>query len=116
MIHRAILGSMERVVAILTENCAGKWPFWLSPRQAKIIVVHHSVKDYAAQVRERLFDAGFEVEFDEDSPDTLNKRIRSAQLEQFNFILVIGQVEKNNGTVNVRTRDNQVYMATVTHA
>ena len=108
MIHRAILGSMERVVAILTENCAGKWPFWLSPRQAKIIVVHHSVKDYAAQVRERLFDAGFEVEFDEDSPDTLNKRIRSAQLEQFNFILVIGQVEKNNGTVNVRTRDNQV--------
>jgi threonyl-tRNA synthetase len=48
------------------------------------------------------------VEFDEDSPDTLNKRIRNAQLEQFNFILVIGQVEKSNGTVNVRTRDNQV--------
>lgn len=64
--------------------------------------------DYANQVRDRIFKAGFEVEFDEDSPDTLNKRIRNAQLEQFNFILVIGQVEKSNGTVNVRTRDNQV--------
>uniref|UniRef100_A0A914HFJ7 threonine--tRNA ligase n=1 Tax=Globodera rostochiensis TaxID=31243 RepID=A0A914HFJ7_GLORO len=108
MIHRAILGSIERMVAILTENCAGKWPFWLSPRQAMIIVVHKSVSDYASKVFRRIFDAGFEVEFDEDSPDTLNKRIRNAQLAQFNFILVIGQQEKNNGTVNVRTRDNQV--------
>ena len=96
------------MIAILTENFAGKWPFWLSPRQAKIIVVHKAVKEYAASVRERIFRAGFEVEFDEDSPDTSNKRIRNAQLEQFNFILVIGQVEQTNGTVNVRTRDNQV--------
>lgn len=73
-----------------------------------IIVVHKSVSDYASGVFRRIFDAGFEVEFDEDSPDTLNKRIRNAQLAQFNFILVIGQQEKSNGTVNVRTRDNQV--------
>lgn len=73
-----------------------------------IIVVHKSVSDYAAEVYRRIFDAGFEVEFDEDSPDTLNKRIRNAQLAQFNFILVIGQQEKSHGTVNVRTRDNQV--------
>ncbi|KAK0404744.1 hypothetical protein QR680_017606 [Steinernema hermaphroditum] len=108
MIHRAVLGSLERMTAILTENFAGKWPFWLSPRQAKIISVHESVKGYAQQVQKRLFDAGFEVEFDADSPDTMNKQVRNAQLAQFNFILVVGQKEKENGTVNVRTRDNQV--------
>lgn len=57
----------------------------------------------------KLFDSGFEVEFEENSSDTLNKRIRNAQLEQFNFILVVGPAEKANGTVNVRTRDNQVF-------
>jgi len=108
MIHRAVLGSVERMVAILTENFAGKWPFWLSPRQAKIICVNQEVKDYAKGVQKRLFGAGFEVEFDFDSPDTMNKQIRNAQLAQFNFILVIGHKEQGNGTVNVRTRDNQV--------
>jgi threonyl-tRNA synthetase len=73
-----------------------------------IVVVHKSVSDYAREVYEKVFAAGFEVEFDEDSPDTLNKRIRNAQLEQFNFILVVGQAEKDHRTVNVRTRDNQV--------
>nr|CAD2126700.1 unnamed protein product [Meloidogyne enterolobii] len=108
MIHRAILGSVERLIAILAENYAGKWPFWLSPRQAKIICVHPNIVDYATQVKEKIFNSGFEIEFDEDCPDTLNKRIRNAQLEQFNFILVVGKREKENGTVNVRTRDNQV--------
>lgn len=75
--------------------------------QVMIITVHPSVTDYANQVHRRIFDAGFQVEFDEDSGDTLNKRIRSAQLAQFNFILVLGQKEKENGSVNVRTRDNQ---------
>ncbi|VDO95445.1 unnamed protein product [Heligmosomoides polygyrus] len=108
MIHRAVLGSVERMTAILTENYGGKWPFWLSPRQAKVITVHESVNSYARQVKEKLYGAGFEVEFDEGCPDTLNKQIRNAQLAQFNFILVIGQKEVENGTVNVRTRDNAV--------
>ncbi|KAK6051387.1 threonine--tRNA ligase, partial [Cooperia oncophora] len=97
MIHRAVLGSVERMAAILTENYGGKWPFWLSPRQAKVITVHESVNPYARQ-----------VEFDEGCPDTLNKQIRNAQLAQFNFILVVGQKEVEHGTVNVRTRDNAV--------
>lgn len=108
MIHRAVLGSIERMTAILAENFAGKWPFWLSPRQLIIITVHKAVSEYANAVHAKLFEAGFEVEFDEDSADTLNKRIRKAQTAQFNFILVVGQAEKDNGTVNVRTRDNQV--------
>uniref|UniRef100_A0A6F7NLW3 threonine--tRNA ligase n=1 Tax=Haemonchus contortus TaxID=6289 RepID=A0A6F7NLW3_HAECO len=108
MIHRAVLGSVERMAAILTENYGGKWPFWLSPRQAKVITVHESVNPYARQVKEKLYNAGFEVEFDEGCSDTLNKQIRNAQLAQFNFILVVGQKEVEHGTVNVRTRDNAV--------
>ncbi|CAI4224899.1 unnamed protein product [Auanema sp. JU1783] len=108
MIHRAVLGSVERMTAILTESCGGKWPFWLSPRQVKIITVHESIRDYARETRDKLFNAGFEVEYDEECADTMNKQIRNAQLAQFNFILVLGQKEKDNGTVNVRTRDNAV--------
>lgn len=108
MIHRAVLGSVERMAAILTENFGGKWPFWLSPRQAKVITVHESVNEYAQNVHQQLFDAGFESEFDRHCNDTLNKQIRNAQLSQFNFILVLGPREMENGTVNVRTRDNAV--------
>ena len=75
--------------------------------------MHESVKDYAKSVNKKIFDAGFESEFDEESSDTLNKRIRNAQLDQFNFILVIGPREKENGTVNVRTRDNAVCVISV---
>ncbi|CAD6192576.1 unnamed protein product [Caenorhabditis auriculariae] len=108
MIHRAVLGSVERMTAILTESYGGKWPFWLSPRQAKIITVHESVSAYAKSVKERIYAAGFEVEYEPDCPDTLNKQVRNAQLAQFNFILVIGAKEAENSTVNVRTRDNAV--------
>ncbi len=108
MIHRAVLGSVERLTAILTESYAGKWPFWLSPRQAIIVTVHKSVDDYAKDVESKIFEAGFEVEFDEDSGETLNKRIRNAQLALYNYILVIGPAEKEHGTVNVRTREEQV--------
>lgn len=73
-----------------------------------IITVTKSVSDYAKQTYNQFYEAGFEVEFDEDSGDTLNRRIRNAQLQQFNFILVIGVKEAENGTVNVRTRDNEV--------
>lgn len=74
-----------------------------------LITVHKSVSNYAKKVYSAIYESGFEVEFDEDSSDTLNRRIRNAQLAQFNFILVIGQEEQKNGTVNVRTRDNKVY-------
>lgn len=73
-----------------------------------IITVHESCDAYAGEVHKKIFDAGFECEFDVDCGDTLNKRIRNAQVAQFNFILVIGAKEMSNGTVNVRTRDNAV--------
>ncbi|XP_037025180.1 threonine--tRNA ligase 1, cytoplasmic isoform X1 [Bradysia coprophila] len=109
MIHRAILGSVERQIAILTENYAGKWPFWLSPRQVMVVPVGPMFDDYADAVRQKLHLAGFMAEADLDDGDTMNKKIRNAQLAQFNFILVVGEKEKTGNTVNVRTRDNKVH-------
>uniref|UniRef100_A0A182QRI4 threonine--tRNA ligase n=1 Tax=Anopheles farauti TaxID=69004 RepID=A0A182QRI4_9DIPT len=109
IIHRAVLGSVERMIAILTENYAGKWPFWLSPRQVMVVPVGPAYDDYADKVRQRLHDAGFMAEADLDAGDTMNKKIRNAQLAQFNFILVVGEKERSSETVNVRTRDNKVH-------
>lgn len=109
MIHRAILGSVERMIAILTESYAGKWPFWLSPNQIMIVPVATPFDDYAYQVKKVLYDAGFNCECDSDPGDTMNKKIRNAQLAQYNFILVVGEKEKNSNTVNIRTRDNVVH-------
>ncbi|XP_054277975.1 threonine--tRNA ligase 1, cytoplasmic-like isoform X2 [Macrosteles quadrilineatus] len=109
IIHRAILGSVERMIAILTESYAGKWPFWLSPRQVMVIPVGPPFQDYAEKVKNLLYEAGFICELDIDSGDTMNKKIRNAQLAQYNFILVVGEREKTAETVNVRTRDNVIH-------
>ncbi|XP_055711177.1 threonine--tRNA ligase 1, cytoplasmic isoform X2 [Phlebotomus papatasi] len=109
IIHRAILGSVERMIAILTENYAGKWPFWLSPRQLMVVPVGPPFNEYADSVRKRLYEVGFMAESDLDDGDTMNKKIRNAQLAQFNFILVVGEKEKSSNTVNIRTRDNKVH-------
>ncbi|KAF5401410.1 hypothetical protein PHET_04909 [Paragonimus heterotremus] len=109
IIHRAILGSVERIMAILTESYGGKWPFWLSPRQALVIPVVSAFDQYAMEVRDRLHAAGFMVSVDTDPGRTLNKKIRTGQLAQYNFILVTGEKEATSGTVNVRTRDNKVH-------
>nr|XP_045584757.1 threonine--tRNA ligase 1, cytoplasmic-like isoform X2 [Procambarus clarkii] len=109
IIHRAILGSVERMIAILTESYGGKWPFWLSPRQCMIVPVASPFDDYAKSVCKQLHDAGFQADYDTDPGDTMNKKIRNAQLEQYNFIFVVGEKEKTNNTLNVRTRDNKVH-------
>uniref|UniRef100_H2YMV2 threonine--tRNA ligase n=1 Tax=Ciona savignyi TaxID=51511 RepID=H2YMV2_CIOSA len=105
IIHRAILGSMERMIAVLTENYGGKWPLWLSPRQVMILAVSSKFDDYAESVRLQMHEAGLQVDLEKDPGLTLNKKIRT-QLEQYNFILVVGEKEEMNGTVNIRTRDN----------
>ncbi|XP_014998679.3 threonine--tRNA ligase 2, cytoplasmic isoform X4 [Macaca mulatta] len=109
IIHRAILGSVERMIAILSENCGGKWPFWLSPRQVMVIPVGPTCEKYALQVSSEFFEEGFMADVDLDHNCTLNKKIRNAQLAQYNFILVVGEKEKINNAVNVRTRDNKIH-------
>ncbi|XP_077174454.1 threonine--tRNA ligase 1, cytoplasmic-like [Paroedura picta] len=109
IVHRAILGSVERMIAILAENYGGKWPFWLSPRQVMVVPVGPTCEEYAQQICSDFFDAGFMADVDLDQSCTLNKKIRHAQLSQYNFIFVVGEKEKANHAVNVRTRDNKVH-------
>ncbi|RVE67921.1 hypothetical protein OJAV_G00086480 [Oryzias javanicus] len=109
IIHRAILGSVERMIAILTENYGGKWPLWLSPRQVMLVPVGPTCEEYAEKVKQEFHNNGFMADVDLDPGCTLNKKIRNAQLAQYNFILVVGEKEKTSNTVNVRTRDNKVH-------
>ncbi|XP_010723612.2 threonine--tRNA ligase 1, cytoplasmic [Meleagris gallopavo] len=117
IIHRAILGSVERMIAILTENYGGKWfDAW-----QRVIYVGYFLyllwysdptdddKTEKFNVRQQFHDAGLMVDIDVDPGCTLNKKIRNAQLAQYNFILVVGEKEKASGTVNIRTRDNKVH-------
>lgn len=109
IIHRAILGSVERMIAILTENYGGKWPLWLSPNQVMVVPVGPTCEEYAQKVKQEFHNSGFMTDVDLDAGCTLNKKIRNAQLAQYNFILVVGEKEKTSNTVNVRTRDNKVH-------
>ncbi|BFZ02291.1 hypothetical protein BsWGS_05330 [Bradybaena similaris] len=109
IIHRAVLGSVERMIAILCENFGGKWPFWLSPRQSIVITVAPAFDDYAQEVMKHIHAAGFLCEHDLDQGNTMNKKIRNAQLAQYNFIFVVGEKEVANKTANVRTRDNKIH-------
>ncbi|CAD6212928.1 unnamed protein product [Miscanthus lutarioriparius] len=105
MIHRAILGSVERMFAILLEHYSGKWPLWLSPRQTIVCSVSSGSVEYAKQVLATLHEAGFHVDIDV-SDRTIQKKVREAQVAQFNYILVVGAQEAETGNVCVRVRDN----------
>jgi threonyl-tRNA synthetase len=107
IIHRAILGSVERMLAVLIEHTAGKWPFWISPRQVCVVPLDPKYFAYAKSVGDRFQAAGLEVHTDLSS-NTYNKKIREAQVAQYNFILVVGDKEVAADSVNVRTRSNEV--------
>ncbi|KNC46594.1 threonyl-tRNA synthetase [Thecamonas trahens ATCC 50062] len=103
MIHRAILGSVERMIAILTESYGGLWPFWLAPRQVAIVPIAAEYNDYAESVRARLHAEHFHVEVD-TSTKTLNQKVAIADVAHVNYILIVGGQEAENGTVNLRAR------------
>ncbi|KAG5963281.1 threonyl-tRNA synthetase [Claviceps arundinis] len=106
MIHRAVLGSFERMIGILTEHFAGKWPFWLSPRQVLVVPVMPAVNDYAKEVQNMCYEKGLFADVDL-SGNTFQKKIRTGQLDQYNFIFVVGAEEAKSRTVNIRNRDDQ---------
>ncbi|KAI4387500.1 hypothetical protein MLD38_005328 [Melastoma candidum] len=104
MIHRAILGSVERMFTILLEHYKGRWPFWLSPRQAIVCPVSEKSQSYAEKVRGIIHAAGYYV--DVDATDRkIQKKVREAQIAQYNYILVVGEEEANKGEVSIRKRD-----------
>ena len=85
MIHRAIVGSFERFIAVMTEHFAGKWPFWLSPRQVLVIPVMPTVNDYVEEVQQLLRAQKMHADID-ISGNTMKKKILTGQLAQYNFI------------------------------
>ncbi|XP_010497266.1 PREDICTED: probable threonine--tRNA ligase, cytoplasmic, partial [Camelina sativa] len=105
MIHRAVLGSVERMFAILLEHYKGKWPFWLSPRQAIVCSLSENYSSYAKEVQKQIHDAGYYVDIDE-SDRSISKKVAEARAAPYNYILVVGQKEATTGQVTVRLRED----------
>ncbi|MBI2742354.1 MAG: threonine--tRNA ligase [Chlamydiales bacterium] len=108
MLHRALFGSIERFLGILIEHFVGKFPLWISPLPVRIITVADRHSEYAHELAEKIRKAGFLCDVD-DSNESVNKKIRNAQLMQINYMLTVGDKEIENGTAAMRTRDNVVH-------
>ena len=106
MLHRAILGSLERFIGILVENHAGAFPLWLAPVQVVVLNISDAQADYAANVTKMLRDAGFRVESDLRG-EKINYKIREHSLLKRPYLVVVGDKEKAAGLVALRARGNQ---------
>jgi threonyl-tRNA synthetase len=104
MLHRAILGSLERFYGIYLEHVAGKFPAWLAPEQAVLVTVSERHAEYAENVRRSLTEKGFRIQVDAGS-DKLGAKIRNARLMRQPYIVVIGDEEVQNGTLSPRSRE-----------
>ena len=107
MIHRTVMGSIERFLGILVEHYSGRFPVWLSPVQAVVIPISDKNNEYAGKVAERLAAAGIRYEVD-NVTNTMDYKIRSAQLRRIPFMLVVGPKEEAAGTVAVRGRAGKI--------
>ncbi|MGA8806280.1 MAG: threonine--tRNA ligase [Thermoanaerobaculia bacterium] len=103
MIHRAILGSIERFIGIIIEHFAGAFPLWLAPVQASVLPLSEKFLDYGCETAAKIRAAGLRVEMD-DSNEKLGAKIRDAQLKKIPYMLVVGEKEVAAGTVSVRKR------------
>ncbi len=104
MIHRVVLGSIERFIGIITENYAGAFPLWLAPVQIKVMPITDRTKEYAQEIADKLDALGFRVETDFRS-EKIGYKIREAQMQKIPYMLVLGDKEAEAGTVSVRTRE-----------
>ena len=108
MVHRALFGSIERFVGILIEHFAGAFPLWLAPVQIRVCSISEKSAAYCREVFEFLQAAKLRVELD-DSDDRIGAKIRAATLMKIPYVLVVGEQEMNDKTVNVRTREGKQY-------
>lgn len=107
IIHRAILGSVERMIAILTENYAGKFPFWMSPRQAVVVPAHPAFNAYAEKISAHFSQQGYTVDANVDDSLTLKKKVAVSSKQGYHFQFVVGGDEESAGTVTVRGNDGK---------
>ena len=103
MIHRTVLGSLERFIAILTEHYAGAFPLWLAPVQVIVMPITDRTKDYAQEIADALTESGLRVETDFRS-EKIGFKIREAQMQKIPYMLVLGDKEAENGQLTVRKR------------
>jgi len=106
MIHRAIFGSIERFIGILIEHFAGKFPLWLAPKQVKILPITDRTADYAKRICEELTEMGIRAEIDERN-EKIGYKIREAKMEKVPYVLVVGDKEAEQGSVNVNKRGEE---------
>ena len=106
MVHRVVLGSIERFIGILIEHYAGAFPLWIAPVQLKMINVSEKSEDYAREVSNKLFAKGYRIENDFRA-EKVGYKIRGAQLEKVPYMLIIGENEVANGTVSIRKRNGE---------
>jgi threonyl-tRNA synthetase len=104
MVHRALYGSLERFIGSLIEFYAGKFPLWLNPRQIRILTVADRHIEYARDLAKKFHAEQFECEVD-DSGESVNKKVRNAQLDKVSYILIVGDQEVEKGTASLRTRE-----------
>jgi len=104
MIHRVVLGSIERFIGVITEHFAGAFPVWLSPVQVKVMPITDRAADYAEEVAAKLNELDIRVETDLRN-EKIGYKIREAQMQKLPYMLVVGDKEKEAGTVAVRTRN-----------
>jgi len=106
MLHRVVLGSLDRFIGVVTEHLNGKFPLWLSPNQIKVMNLNDDVKDYANEVYQKLFSENFQVEIN-DKSESMGKKAREAQVQRFNYLVTVGEKEKSEGKIAVRARDSK---------
>jgi len=106
IIHRSSSGATERVIAYLLEKTQGKLPLWLSPVQVKILTMNDSLEDYAKNILNELSKNNIRVELD-NSNETLGKKIRNAQMEKVNYMIILGDKEKEKELISVRKRNGE---------
>ncbi|MBR6677596.1 MAG: threonine--tRNA ligase, partial [Oscillospiraceae bacterium] len=106
MIHRVVLGSIERFIGVITEHFAGAFPVWLSPVQVKVLPITDRAAEYAGEIAAKLDASGFRAEVDGRN-EKIGKKIREATLEKIPYMLVVGDRDIENQTVSVRLRSGE---------
>ena len=107
MLHRTVLGSLERFIGVLVEHYGGAFPVWLSPIQTRILTVSDKSINFAEKVKKMMEEKGIRIEIDYTS-GTLEYKVRNAQIQKIPYIITIGEKEEKNNTLAIRTRDGKV--------
>lgn len=105
MIHRVILGSIERFIGVITEHYAGAFPTWISPMQVRILPISENEIEYANKVKDVLVKSGFRVEVDSEN-NKIGYKIREAKLQKLPYIMILGKSEVENESITVKDRDD----------